>query len=161
MRRKLPPVYLLNMHTLSFSLHSCNLLPSAYKRKSWGSLRKGALAFDFLLSLLSRGALPFFFYLQPTMALTLQRLGKSSLSHSFVPPYYKSAQVIQQHELDVGFYFPEARTSINHAYPHLRNRPRPDMQSEKFTVRENPDRLYVAITSEDRSDVPKRKKYKF
>jgi hypothetical protein len=86
MRRKLPPVYLLNMHTLSFSLHSCNLLPSAYKRESWGSLRKGALAFDFLLSLLSRGALPFFFYLQPAMILTLQRLGKSSLSHPFVPP---------------------------------------------------------------------------
>jgi hypothetical protein len=30
-------------------------------------------------------------------------------------------QIIQQHELDVGCYSPEDRTSINPAYPRLRN----------------------------------------
>jgi hypothetical protein len=31
-------------------------------------------------------------------------------------PYYKSAQIIQQHELDAGCYSPEVRTSINFVY---------------------------------------------
>jgi hypothetical protein len=67
------------------------------------------------------------------MALTLQRLGTRP-SLAVCNPYYKLVQITQQHELDVGCYSPEARTSINPVYPCLRNCPRLDTQSEKFTA---------------------------
>jgi hypothetical protein len=56
-------------------------------------------------------------------------------------PYYKSAQITQQLELDVGYYSPEARTSINHVHPHLCNRPRPYTQADTnlLPAVENPD----------------------
>jgi hypothetical protein len=51
------------------------------------------------------------------MALTLQRLGTKLPLSPICNPYYKLAQITQQHELDVGCYSLEARTSINPVYP--------------------------------------------
>jgi hypothetical protein len=89
--------------SLSPSPHSYNLLPLAYKRESMGPLHAGW-----------RGAS--FFNLQSPAAQKLQRLGSELPLSSICNPYYKSVQITQQHELDVGCYSPEARTSINSVY---------------------------------------------
>jgi hypothetical protein len=74
--------------------------------------------FSFSLLLGGKGSLIFsFFYLQPSEAQKLQRLGTKLPLSPIYNPYYKSTQITQQHELDVGCYSPEARTNINPMCP--------------------------------------------
>ena len=115
---KILPLHLLCMRSPSLSLHSCNLPPLFYKRDGRGPFY-GADSSLLLLSPLGRSFFLslFFFNLEPDLALTLQRLGIELPLSPICTPYYKSAQITQQSELDVGCYSPEARTSINPCVP--------------------------------------------
>jgi hypothetical protein len=104
---------------LSLSLDSCNLLPLAYKRESRGPFQ--GTSSDLLTvtsSFSSREESPpstsscYGFY-------ELQRLGTELPLSPICNPYYKSAQIIQRRELDVGCYSLEARTSIKYCVPPI------------------------------------------
>jgi hypothetical protein len=103
--------------SLFLSLHQCNLLPCLIKGRA-GSSREAGWFFTLTSPFPPRGRTSFLLQPPAAMASTNYRdLGLSSLSRSFCNPYYKSAQITQQHELDIGCYSAEARTSINPVHP--------------------------------------------
>jgi hypothetical protein len=108
----------------------------SYKREARGPFQdRDSNSFYPLLSPLGRSLLYliffFFFNLELDLALAPQRLGTELPLSPIYTPYYKSMQITQQHELDIGCYSPDARTSINPCVP-------PFVQSSeaRHTIRE-------------------------
>jgi hypothetical protein len=117
-RRLSPRTHVVHAPPLSLflSLHQCNLLPLSDKRESRVLSSLWLTFYVFLLSSPWRERLSHFFPSSTFSHLWLKSyrdLGPSSLSRP-IYPYYKSAQITQQH---IGRYSPKVRTSINLVCP--------------------------------------------
>jgi hypothetical protein len=149
------PIHLLCKHTPHLSLHSCNLPPLCYKRECWGPRERGVLLFYSFL-LLTREA-DSHFLLQPPvfMASTLQRLGTKLPLSPICNPYYKLAQITQQHKLNVRCYSPVAQTSMNPVYPMFAQPSEARHAIRKIICRwlQNPDSLTRQVGAFARHDV--------